>query len=230
MLNFFLFNLLVMPLVLLYSCAGREKMYHHAELNAPYDVVIVPGLPYDGNEMSAGMKLRVLWSYHLYRNGITKRVMYSGSAVYTPYIEARVMADYAKHLGIPEEAILREERAEHSTENLFFGYRMARELGMKKVALASDPFQSAMLRSFARSRKMEVDFIPAIFDTVNQYWPLAVVNLDASDAKVEPFTPLPDRESFFVRLRGTFGKNIRAIERAEREAANRVNAGHTVKN
>jgi hypothetical protein len=110
-----------------------------------------------------------------------------------------------------------EERAEHSTENLFFGYRMAKEMGYQKIALASDPFQSSMLRSFARSRDMDVDFIPAIYDTLNTYWAVANLKIDPEVARVDSFVSLPERESFFTRLRGTFGKNIRAIEKKERE-------------
>jgi len=211
-------HLMVLPILFIYSCAGREKMYRHAQSTAPYDVVIVPGLPYNSGDISAGMKLRILWSYHLYRTGMTKKVMYSGSAVYSPYVEARIMAEYGKALGIPTEDILMEERAEHSTENLFFGYRMAKNLGYQKIALASDPFQSSMLRSFARSRDMDVDFIPAIYDTLNAYWAVASLNIDPEVARVDSFVALPERESFFTRLRGTFGKNIRAIEKKEREA------------
>lgn len=210
-------HLMVLPLLLIYSCAGREKMYRHARSNAPYDVVIVPGLPYNEGEISAGMKLRILWAYHLYRTGMVKKVMYSGSAVYSPYVEAKVMTEYGKALGIPAEDILTEEKAEHSTENLFFGYRMAKELGYEKIALASDPFQSSMLRSFARSRDMDVDFIPAIYDTLNAYWAVANLKIDPEVARVDSFVALPERESFFTRLRGTFGKNIRAIEKRERE-------------
>ena len=55
--------------------------------------------------------------------GMAKNVMFSGSAVYTPYYESKIMALYAEAIGIPKERIYIETEAEHSTENIFYSYR-----------------------------------------------------------------------------------------------------------
>ncbi|MCF8258123.1 MAG: YdcF family protein, partial [Flavobacteriales bacterium] len=149
------------------------------------------------------------WSHYLYTKGIAKNVIYSGSAVYSPFIEARIMALYAIELGIPKEHVFTEEKAEHSTENIFYSYYLAKDLGFDRVALTTDPFQNAMLRSFVRSKDLEVTHLPANFDTIAAHYPPQHVAIDPGWAKVQNFVPLPERESFWVRLRGTFGKNLK---------------------
>src|SRR5690606_29051411 len=91
----------------------------------------------------------------------------SGAAVYTPYVESKVMAEYLVAMGVPRDRIITEERAEHSTENLWYGYKLAKKRGFTAIALCSDPFQSKALWRFAKKRThKEVKFLPAIFDTL----------------------------------------------------------------
>jgi len=175
----------------------------------PYDVIIVPGVPYEGESWGNIMKIRVHWSNYLYNRGITKNIIYSGSSVYTPYIEAKVMALYGEALGVPKNHIFTEERAEHSTENVYYSYKMAKNLGFKKIALATDIFQTNNLRSFINDHDLEIELLPIVFDTLsklNRYEP----DIDPSSALVDTtkFIPLTERESFFKRFQGTLGKNI----------------------
>ena len=174
----------------------------------PFDAIIVPGVPFD-TAWSDVMRARVLWSHYLYEEGFTKNVIYSGSAVYSPYIESRIMAEYAKELGIPEEHIYTEERAEHSTENVFYSYYLAKYLGLENIALATDPFQTKMVKSFAKKKKLDIGYVPAMFDVVGMRYGGTSVTIDPSTAKVENFTPLPEREGFFKRFAGTMGKNLK---------------------
>ena len=57
---------------------------------------------------------RVVWAVYLHRIGVTRRIIMSGSAVYSPWVEAKVMREYAVALGVPREDVLIEDRAEHS--------------------------------------------------------------------------------------------------------------------
>ena len=56
-----------------------------------YDAVIVPGVPFNEPSWDKPMLMRVVWAVHLYKRGITKNIIMSGSAVYTPYVEAKIM-------------------------------------------------------------------------------------------------------------------------------------------
>lgn len=208
MIQLFYWHLLTVIIVGIASCGSTEKAFMKAKDRMPFDAIVVPGVPYDTG-WSDVMRARVQWSHYLYTKGIAKNIIYSGSAVYTPYVEARIMALYAMELGIPKEHIFTEEKAEHSTENIFYSYYLAKDLGFERVALTTDPFQNAMLRSFVRAKDLDVTHVPANFDTVRAYYPPSNIRIDPTWAKVEDFTPLPERESFWKRLRGTMGKNLK---------------------
>lgn len=197
---------------LFYQCAFFRplpaKLYKRASVNKPYDVIIVPGVPFNGKEWDTKMKGRVLWANYLIKNGVAKNVIFSGAAVYTPYVEAKIMALYAQALGTPKEHIYIEDKAEHSTENVYYSYVMAKKLGFTKIALATDPFQSNLLTRFTKKRfKLPITHIPfliKILKDIDDVYPV----IDPSSAKVENFKPITETQSRRYRRRGTMGKNI----------------------
>ena len=204
---FFLF--LVGPFLMFQvACHSAYKAYEIAESNMPFDAIIVPGVPYD-SAWSQVMKMRVLWSVELYKKGVTNKVIYSGSSVYSPFVEAQIMSLYGQKLGIPKEDILIEDRAEHSTENLWYGYHLAKKHGMDNIALATDPFQNAMLRSFANRKDIPMDFVPVIIDQLKPIFEKTNIEIDPSSAHVEEFVSIVDRESRTKRWMGTMGLNIK---------------------
>lgn len=175
-----------------------------------YDMVVIPGCPFENTQWSATMKARIYWSKYLYEKGIAKNIMYSGNAVYTPYYEARIMALYAEAIGIPKEHIYTETKAEHSTENIYYSYKKSKKTGFLTIALASDPFQTKLLQRYTRIiLKNDVALIPFVYDTLSSIKP-GMINplIDYQQAFVKDFIPLPERENFFERLRGTSGKDI----------------------
>lgn len=187
---------------------GPKRRYSQARPYKPFDAVIVPGIPYNGTGWDSVMKARVLWSWILYKNGYVKNVIYSGSAVYTPYVEALVMGLYGEKLGIPREHIFHDTVARHSTENVYYSYLLAKQLGFKTIALATDPFQSFMLRGFTRKRfTTPIYHIPFITDS------LAVYNsvnpkINARPAKKAAWESIKEKQSFGTRMKGTLGKSI----------------------
>jgi hypothetical protein len=136
--------------------------------------------------------------------------MYSGSAVYSPYYEAEIMALYARELGIPESHIYTETKAEHSTENIYYSYHKAKSLGFDKIALASDPFQTKMLKRFMRIRvNSDVRLIPFVIDTLKKLEPEMIdPPINHQQAFKNDFVSILERESFWKRLKGTRGKNL----------------------
>jgi uncharacterized SAM-binding protein YcdF (DUF218 family) len=205
----YLLGLYIFVISCSYSSKTCLKLLQES-MHERYDVVIVPGVPLENEKWSPTMKERIYWSKYLYDKGIAKNVMYSGSAVYTPYIEGKVMALYAEALGIPKGNIYSETKAEHSTQNIYYSYHKAKKLGFKKIALASDPYQTKSLQKFTRKRvSRDVRFIPAVIDTVNkmemdQVDPV----IDYQQTRVQDFIPLPQRENFWKRLKGTAGLDI----------------------
>jgi uncharacterized SAM-binding protein YcdF (DUF218 family) len=209
LIGFFFFLILAM----LNSCAFSPKMCKNLleeSRSKNYDIIVIPGVPFTNGQWSYSMKERVCWSKYLYEKGIAKNVMYSGSAVYSPYIEAEIMALYAEKIGIRKENIFTETLAEHSTENIYYSYKKARKLGFDRIALASDPFQTKMLRRFTRKIvSAGVGLIPVVSDTLKAMESnITNPEIDYQKAFVTDFKSLPERENFLKRLKGTRGLDI----------------------
>jgi vancomycin permeability regulator SanA len=192
-----------------FSARASRKLLSQAA-NNPYDLIVVPGVPFENNLWSRTMKGRVYWSKYLFDRGIAKNIMYSGSSVYSPYYEATIMSLYAAAIGIPREHIFTEIKAEHSTENVYYSYFKAKKLGFHRIALASDPFQTKALRSFIRKKlSSDVGLIPFVIDTLKKMErEMKDPVIDAQQAFNRDFIPLSKREGFWKRLRGTRGLNI----------------------
>jgi uncharacterized SAM-binding protein YcdF (DUF218 family) len=195
------------------SCSYSSKVCGNLlkkSMTKSYDIVVVPGVPLKNGKWDYVMKLRVYWSKYLYDKGIAKNVIYSGAAVYSPYCEAEVMALYAKAIGIPEEHIFTETKAEHSTENIYYSYKKAKKMGFKSLALASDPFQTKMLRRFTRKIvSADIGLIPVVIDTIKIMLPkMTDPVIEYQKTFVENFVPLTQREGFWKRFRGTRGHDI----------------------
>jgi uncharacterized SAM-binding protein YcdF (DUF218 family) len=175
-----------------------------------YDIIVVPGVPLENGKWSPTMKARIYWSKFLYDKGIAKNIMYSGSAVYSPYYEAQIMALYGEAIGIPKENIFIETKAEHSTENIYYSYKKSKKLGFNIIALASDPFQTKMLRRFTRKIvSPDVGLIPMVIDSLKAMVPkMTDPVIDYQQAFMKNFVPLTERESFWERFKGTRGLDI----------------------
>ena len=192
-----------------YSRKNTARLLTKAYAAAPYDIIIVPGVPLENGKWSRTMKGRVYWSKYLFDRGITKNIMYSGSSVYSPYYEAEVMKLYAVALGIPEDHVFCEKKAEHSTENVYYSFLYARKLGFKKIALASDPFQTRTLRGYARKVNPDIGLIPYVTDTLKVIEPFMLdPEIDYAKAYNTDFISIKKRDSFWKRLRGTLRGNI----------------------
>jgi len=208
------YSFFIIPLIWLFSsCSFSSKTterYLKKALTQSYDMIAVPGIPFTEVGWDSTMKARVYWSKYLYDKGIAKNIMYSGSAVHTPYYEGEIMAMYAVAIGIPKEHVFFESKAEHSTENLYYTYLKSKKLGFYHIALATDPYQAKQLRRFARVRiSKDVGLIPIVFDTLRAMQPRMIDPvIDYKQAYKKEFVSLKERESFWKRLRGTMGKDI----------------------
>lgn len=212
MLKFIKYSLIFLIATLLFSClwfVPTIKKLNKRELkdHTKYDAIIVPGVPFVAPTWDMVMQMRVIWAVHLYKTGHTKNIVFSGSSVYSPYIESQVMRAYAIKMGVPAENIFTEERAEHSTENIWYSYKLAKANGLNTIALASDPFQTRLLYTFAKKHMKDMQFLPVIFDTLKTLSHTEPkINYDS--LLVKNFKSLPDRESRWQRFRGTMGKHI----------------------
>lgn len=210
-------------LLLLGSCrefyksfyADPVKCYNNALSKKPYDVIIVPGFPYGSADSLKLIEERVSWAVYLYEQGFTKRVIFSGAAVYTPYTEAKVMALFAARVGVKPADIMLETKAEHTAENIYNSYVMAHDSGLTKIAFATQANQASFMKRFCRHWKLNIDMLPvndSIYFTKYQFDTVKVSSLYVPD-----FIPITKRKSAIRRLRETRGLNVKRAIRKKRK-------------
>lgn len=200
--------------ILMSSCLmnGSGKKFQKTIAGEPLDAIIVPGYPFEDGRWSMIIKLRVYWAAYLYNTGVAKNIIFSGSAVYTPYVESKIMSLYAQELGVPAANIYTEEQAEHSSENLYYSYKMAKREGFDNVALTTDPFQTGFLKPYIK--KMGFDdliILPINFQKL-KLSEMETPEINASLAFVEDFLSLTSRQDVATRKMGTKGKLIKYEE------------------
>lgn len=205
--------------LMLNSCALHgvlDNQYKKVAHGNTYDAIIVPGTPIGEKGLESIFIARMRWAKYLYDNKIAKNIIFSGGAVHTPYVEALAMKIYADSMGIPANHTFAETKAQHSTENVYFGMKMAQKLGFRKIALSTDIFQTIFLHSFIQRKCKGVVSIPIVFKTVfkgkNQIDPLPEADLSAAQINENEFIPLKEKENFSQRMNGTLGLKINYIE------------------
>ena len=200
-----------------YSVAKvRATKYSIAQEKKPYDLLIVPGYPFVPEEgWTETIKSRLLWSVYLMKNGFAKKVMYSGSANYTPYQEGPLMALAAEKLGIPKEDILIEDKAEHTSENVYYGNLIAQEKGWTKIAVSTDIMQSLRLKEFQKYSRIDFDVIPMIPDSLTLSQPIP--EIEYSTVFVEDFVPLRDRKKGLKFFHDSGGRHLPRGEKVKQK-------------
>jgi uncharacterized SAM-binding protein YcdF (DUF218 family) len=217
--GFIVFHVVMGLALVLMQCSFTnyaEKSYARAKKEKPYDVIIVPGVPYDKSATTSVMTLRLYWAKHLYDSGFTKNIIFSGGSVYTHFVEGIAMKIMADSLGIPPNRTFYETTAEHSTENVYFSWKLAKEKGFNKIALATDPYQAALLRRFVKRYTPGVKAIPIVFSLLD-IDDRSLPKIDTTTAYVENFVSITERENFWERFRGTMGKRVKEDVKQERQ-------------
>ncbi|HLP21276.1 MAG TPA: YdcF family protein [Chitinophagales bacterium] len=194
-----LFQLCIISVLVMNSCGLVNNLANNSGdsnfSGAPYDVIIVPGVPFDSGKVNPIYKARMLWAQYLFDRKIARNIIFSGGAVHTPYIEGQSMKIMADSMGIPSANTFVESRAEHSSENVDYGIQLARQLGFKKIAIATDPFQSHFIRRFLEKCRNNVALIPFPLQMMPLYQKDKVPQINASAAYVKDFVPLDKRET-----------------------------------
>lgn len=158
--------------------------------HAPYDAVIVPGYPYKTEGRNKILfNVRIFFAKELFEKGLAKNIIFSGGAAHTPYVEGKIMKTIADSLGLPPEHTFVEDKAMHSNENAKYGTKMAKSMGFKKIAVATDPYQfsymTLLLKFFAPRTKI-LTFDPDRMADYNKPLP----DVDTSNAFIKDFIPI----------------------------------------
>jgi uncharacterized SAM-binding protein YcdF (DUF218 family) len=205
--SFFVASILTFNSCILFHPSAKKLTKRALLAHKQYDAVIVPGVPFIAPRWDMTMTMRVVWAVHLYNRGLTKKIIMSGSSVYSPFVEAQMMKLYAIKFGVPADDIIIEDQAQHSTENIWYGYKLAKSLGYENIALATDPFQTRMTYRFGKKRLKPLKYLPVIFDTL-RLLPQETPEIDYQPYELLNFKSITETQSKWYRLRGTMGKHI----------------------
>ena len=106
-----------------------------------FDAIIVLGTPADpdGNPTPSQLA-RVGEAVQEYQRGVAPRLILSGAAAHSHFVEARVMARVAQAQGIPESAIFVEPEAMDTIQNACYSVRILKAHGWRSAEVVSSAF------------------------------------------------------------------------------------------
>jgi uncharacterized SAM-binding protein YcdF (DUF218 family) len=122
-------------------------------LTAPVDAILVLGGGVDGDGvLGFSSRRRVRVAVALLAAGQTRYLIFSGGPdrKNPEDTAAGLMQAHALSLGAPPEALLSEIRAISTFENLQFGFAMAEQKGLERLAILTDAFHLERARWLAR--------------------------------------------------------------------------------
>ena len=142
----------------LYSllCALSIVRYADKDEAAPADCIIVLGAGTDGKIPNAVFRERLHHAVTLCENGYSGAILLTGG--YTPgneHSDAYIAGQYLLELGIPEDAILLEEKSTITQENLQFAKEIMESEGFSTCILVSDPLHMKRSMMMAKDYKIE---------------------------------------------------------------------------
>lgn len=114
--------------------------YGKIDEKAPSDVAIVLGAGTWKGEVSPVYRERINHGIWLYQNGYVEYLILTGGVGEgNPVSDAAAAKAYALSQGVPETAILIEEKSTITEENLFYAKAVMDELSLKSAIIVSDP-------------------------------------------------------------------------------------------
>lgn len=138
--------LLLIILVLALACAlivfgNYITLPTRNTANTHFDTIIVLGTPAnDDGAPSPEQRERVLEGIREYRAGVAPHLIMTGGAAHNQFIEAHVMAQFARSQGVPADAILEEGQAQNTIQNIFYSSQIMHSHRWTSAEIVSSPY------------------------------------------------------------------------------------------
>src|SRR5580704_7640720 len=112
---------------------------HNTDLTH-FDTIIVLGTPAnpDGSP-SPEQRERTLEGVREFKAGIAPRLILTGGAAHNQFVEAHVMAALAIAQGVPADAIIEEDQAQNTIQNIFYSQRIMAAHQWTSAEVVSSP-------------------------------------------------------------------------------------------
>lgn len=127
-----------------------------------YECAVVLGCPAakDG-QPSAILRTRVEKAVELWREKKVGYLIMSGGAVRNSYIEAEVMKDYARKLGVPSNYILEEKGSVSTYHNLLHVSRMMERCAFRDCVVVTSRWHLRKADHYARKQRLRYVMVPS---------------------------------------------------------------------
>ena len=136
--------LIVLILLVIAAMAGIAVVYRTIPTSDTnlrhFDTIIVLGTPAnpDGTP-SPEQRERTLEGVREFKAGVAPTLILTGGPAHNQYIEAHVMATLAIAQGIPPSAVIEEDHAQNTIQNIFYSQRIMTEHGWTSAEVVSSP-------------------------------------------------------------------------------------------
>ena len=105
-----------------------------------FDTIIVLGTPANSDGTpSPEQRERTLEGVREFKAGVAPNLILTGGPAHNQYIEAHVMATLAIAQGVPPSAVIEEDHAQNTIQNIFYSQRIMTEHGWTSAEVVSSP-------------------------------------------------------------------------------------------
>ena len=105
-----------------------------------FDAILVLGHPAIGESTpDAEAAVRTLEAVHEYQKNIAPIIIVSGGRAHNQFLEAHAMARFAADQGVPQSAILEEDQARNTIENVYFTMQIMKAHHWHSMEVVSEP-------------------------------------------------------------------------------------------
>lgn len=119
------------------------------------DVAIVLGAALSYNTVSPVYRERINHAITLYNEGYVKYVILTGgTGEGNIYSDAFIAMEYARSKGLPEEAILLEEKSTVTEENIIYSKEIMEQNNLKTAIIVSDPLHMKRAMKMAKNNNL----------------------------------------------------------------------------
>ena len=126
------------------------------------DAILVLGRRLRQDAPTEVFRARLAHAAELWRGGLAPRIVVAGGLTGKATLsEAAAGLVWLRNQGIPEEALVAEDRSQHTLENLFHVRDMARSQAWESFLLVSDALHLARAKAFAGGLRLPVRCSPA---------------------------------------------------------------------
>jgi len=128
----------------------------------PADIILVLGRRLENDQPTAVFRARLAHAAELWWQGLAPRILVAGGITGRAAIsEAEAGRAWLSAQGIGLDALLVEDRSQHTLENLFWVRELARREGWGSMLLVSDPLHLARAQDMARGLGLRTALAPA---------------------------------------------------------------------